>query len=71
MIQLPEFLQKIDWSLLREQKIKLIDISMDEYLLNKEVIVAVKGIIELIDAIQDYAVDDIGLTNKEVFDIND
>jgi hypothetical protein len=68
----PEFLQKIDWKLLKEQKLKLV------YLMNHagctielqdDDSIAIEGIVELIDAIQDYATDVMGLSEKKVFNL--
>lgn len=66
----PEFIQKIDWKLLREQKSVLLGIILtfgglpltnkDEYLM---------GIVHLIDAVQDYSIDEMGLSDKEVFNL--
>jgi hypothetical protein len=64
----PEFIKKIDWKLLREQKqtletffyTKIENVAIDD----------ISGIIHLIDAIQDYACDEMELTEKEVFDLN-
>jgi len=56
---IPEFLAKMDWKLLREQK---------QYLLNTGIETEpMGGIINLIDVIQDYAVDSLGLSEKKVF----
>ena len=68
----PEFITKIDWKLLREQKTKLI------YLMNRARCTieieeddsnAIEGIISLIDAIQDYSTDIMGLSEEEVFNL--
>ena len=69
----PEFITKIDWKLLREQKTKLI------YLMNRARCTieieeddsnAIEGIISLIDAIQDYSTDIMGLSEEDVFGTN-
>ena len=78
----PEFLQKIDWSLLKEQKLQLNDLigrlngDLKQYLkdgeegLFKETqrdIDSLEGIVNLLDTIQDYAVDVMGINEDEVF----
>jgi len=67
--EFPEFLEKIDWSLLREQKQTIIDI-IDNGELNPRFFGHLNGMIELIDAIQDFATDVMGFTEKEVFDLD-
>lgn len=65
----PEFIQKIDWTLLREQKANLIQLfyhTQDDY---PHIVEPCEGITDLIDAIQDYAVDVMGLSEKEVFNL--
>ena len=66
----PEFLTKIDWKLLRKQKkicLKFIDRG---YELGHKTPDAVRGLIHLVDAIQDYACDEMGLSEEEVFNLN-
>ena len=58
---LPEFLSKMDWKLLREQKQYLLDTGIETE--------PMEGIINLIDSIQDYAVDGLGLSEKKVFNL--
>lgn len=63
------FINKIDWALLREQKETLNNL----YNLDKLSFIEnlhIKGIIKLIDSIQDYAVDEICINEKEVFNLN-
>lgn len=58
----PEFIKNIDWELLREQKEWLLNNGSDEAM----------GIAHLIDAIQDYAADELGIDENIVFNnIND
>jgi hypothetical protein len=59
----------IDWDYLRHQKRELLKVIRernqpdgDDYL---------NGIVHLIDSLQDYAVDELGLNEKNVFDLND
>jgi len=69
-----EFLQKIDWILLRQQKTSLIRIIEDRKAnpkLGHFLTGDLQGILHLIDAIQDYAVDVMGLTDKEVFNLSE
>lgn len=57
----PEFLLKMDWKLLREQKQYLLDTGIETE--------PMQGVIALLDAIQDYAVDSMGLSQKKVFNL--
>lgn len=52
----------LDWALLRRQKIALLELSLPEK--DDKLI---QGIIHIIDAIQDYAVDHGDATEQEVF----
>ena len=64
----PRFIERIDWDLLRDQKKMLV--TMDTYHeLSQAEEDAITGITHLIDAIQDYAVDSMGLRNREVFNL--
>lgn len=51
-----EFFADIDWKLLREQKLALLN-----------ALPAIEGIINLLDGIQDHAVDVLGVPAKDVF----
>lgn len=62
---IPEWIQKIDWKLLKEQKSILFDIIQD--IDDAEKVNALEGIIYLIDAIQDYAVDELEIDEQTVF----
>lgn len=70
----PEFLTKIDWKLLREQKRELSifiqDIDWERGIQNVPQLSFLEGIIYLIDAIQDYGVDEMGISEEEVFNLN-
>lgn len=85
-MNIPKFIKDIDWELLSNQKVDLlkaiITIGEDsvhagenghpEY--EKDLIAqfkAIEGVIELIDSIQDYTVDELGLSEKEVFNFKD
>lgn len=60
--------QGIDWTMLREQKLQLLDV-LNLQCLSQPQLDALTGILHLIDAVQDGAVDD-GIANKkEVFNI--
>jgi hypothetical protein len=64
----PEFLTKIDWKLLREQKIMLLKCQKYRHFNYKDE-EYLQGIINLIDSIQDYAIDEMGISDKEIFNI--
>lgn len=82
----PEFIQKMDWSLLKNQKDDLLTVMenleteankagkdgfpdmMDEQLRQVN---SLQGIINLIDNVQDYAVDTLGKDENEVFNLTD
>ena len=65
----PEFLEKIDWKLLRKQKLTLLETIDDMEKRNaeyyKDSIEDLTGILHLIDSLQDYAVDDLGIDESE------
>lgn len=63
-----EFIEKIDFDLLKKQKSKLFDIIRDSD--NVEQVEALEGIINLINKIQDIAVDEYNYNENEVFDLN-
>lgn len=68
MKTLDEFINQIDLSELREQKKVLLELV--EYFESKKeykVFNALDGIIYLLDALQDYAVDEMGIDEKIVF----
>ena len=68
--EMPEFLQKTDWTLLKEQKKHLLDvINIDA--INPEQKEALEGLLNYIDSIQDYVVDECGLDENLVFDLHD
>lgn len=54
----PRFITRIDWELLKKQKKTLLKLNKDEH---------IDGIIALIDSLQDYAVDVMGMSEEEVF----
>jgi len=70
MTEIPEFLQKISWDRLREQKALLLSLS-NTGILTADVCSNLDGIIGLIDTIQDFAVDIMGLSEKEVFNLSE
>lgn len=55
----PNFVQEIDWKLLNKQKLFLINLDKTD---------ETEGLINLIDAIQDYAVDVCELPDKLVYE---
>lgn len=55
---MPPFVQQIDWEQLRIQKL---------YLIAREHNHKARGLIDLVDALQDYAVAAWGFTEEEVF----
>ena len=65
----PEFLAKMDWKLLRKQKLTLLETIDDMEKRNaeyyKDSIEDLTGILHTIDAIQDYAVDELGIDEAE------
>ncbi|HDY66662.1 MAG TPA: hypothetical protein ENH85_02600 [Candidatus Scalindua sp.] len=64
----PRFMRGIDWKLLRDQKKTLLYIDPYDHM-SKEEKGAITGVIHLLDAIQDYAVDSMGKRNREVFNL--
>ena len=66
----PEFLQEIDWKLLIEQKYQLIRLINSPFITRNQ-IDALEGTISLIDTIQDYASEEMGLGDGVVFDLKD
>ena len=72
-MEAPIFIQKIDWSELRNQKAILIstieEMRMDNNERYKDNIDAFEGILALIDAVQDYAVDEVQIVKAiDVYD---
>lgn len=80
----PKFIQNIDFKLLKEQKNDLLqsiqDFEMEAHSCEndghpkaairlKEQAESIQGIINLIDSIQDYAVDELGKSETDVFDL--
>ena len=65
--EIPQFINDIDWGLLRDQKNTIVGLTSSNIvpLLNPHL----DGIVHLIDSIQDYAVDVAGIDNEIVFGI--
>lgn len=63
----PYFVEKIDWSELRNQKRLLLQ-TINNDAVSPEHKEALEGILSLIDAAQDYAVDEMGINEIHVFD---
>lgn len=61
----PRFITRIDWILLRQQKAHINSIKRAN--LTDLQVESLEGILNLIDAIQDYAIDAMGLSEEEVF----
>lgn len=62
----PDFVQKIDWGLLRKQKLDLLKVINNDSVSPKEK-ESLEGILLLIDSVQDYAVDTCELPERKVF----
>lgn len=62
----PEFIQKIDWELLRVQKRVIIELSAMGCFTTEDYD-AFEGLLNLLDALQDYAVDEMGMKDEDVF----
>ena len=58
-------IEDIDWELLRKQKLWLLQLDDIPTAIPEEAY----GLIHLLDAIQDFAVDVMGVSEKEVFDL--
>lgn len=63
----PKFIRKIDFELLRTQKLCLINLINDNTTIDNPDKDLLEGVVSLIDNIQDYAVDKMKYTKKEVF----
>ena len=63
----PEFIQKMDWELLRKQKCSLIKVIYDEKKGKGNDAEDLIGILHVLDAVQDYAVDELGIDEITVF----
>ena len=67
-IEMPEFMKGIDWNLLKQQKKVLLE--MADNLDDVPKLEAVEGIINLLNELQDAAVDTYGLPENLVFDLH-
>jgi hypothetical protein len=63
----PEFIQKMDWDLLRKQKCSLLKVIYDEKKGKGNDAEDLIGILHVLDTIQDYAVDVLGVDEIKVF----
>jgi len=63
----PYFVEKIDWLELRNQKRLLLE-TINNDAVSPEHKEALEGILSLIDAVQDYAVDEMGMSEEDVFE---
>ena len=68
-METPEFINNIDWSLLRQQKTTLLETIEAEKGGFEEMLDYLVGIVNLIDHLQDYAVDVLGINENYVFDM--
>lgn len=71
-METPTVIKNIDWALLREQKKALV--TTITYLTQNKVPTVpndLEGILQLIDSLQDYAVDELGMSENYIFDIED
>lgn len=62
-----DFIEKIDWELLKKQKATLLGVISEND--NADVVNELEGLINLIHAIQDYAVDELGVEENVVFEL--
>lgn len=65
-MEAPKFIQNIDWELLKKQKEDLITV-MSILDGGSELHESVEGILSLIDATQDYAVDEMGVDENVAY----
>ena len=64
---IPEFINRIDWKLLKRQKASLMELAtQSSYVGICED--DIDGIIQIIDSLQDYAVDVLEVPEKDVFE---
>ena len=66
-METPEFLRKVDWTDLRTQKTLLLE-TINNDAVSPEHKEGLEGILAVIDAMQDYAVDEMGISEMHVFD---
>jgi hypothetical protein len=68
----PKFVIGVDWPLLTQQKRELLSLQTKSLnTITVEELEAIDGIIDLLDALQDYAVDEVGLDENIVFGFNE
>jgi hypothetical protein len=65
-----DFFKRIDWVALKNQKLTLLN-AIDMYLPYHTASNDLTGILHLLDAIQDFAVDELGIPEKDVFCFSD
>lgn len=61
-------IESIDWDSLKKQKNTLLNLSSSD-ILTSDIIDDLYGLINLIDSIQDYAVDDFGMDENKIYDL--
>jgi hypothetical protein len=64
-----ELINGIDWKLLKKQKIQLLKVINKDAVTPKEK-ESLEGILNLLDSVQDFAVDVLGVNEKEVFNLH-
>ena len=70
--QAPEFIRGINWGLLKKQKLDLLrTIAYVEETENVERLESLNGILHLIDALQDYVCDEIGMPDYMIYTLHD
>ena len=69
-METPKFIKDIDFELLRKQKSTLLTLTSDESLIPYPQILNLRGVIHLLDNLQDYAVET-GVDKNDVFEITD
>lgn len=62
-MEAPDFIKNIDWELLKKQKLFLIETGIEGKTMD--------DILGLFDALQDYAVDEMGIDEKIVFNLSE
>jgi len=76
-IKIPKFINKMDWRLLNAQKLTLLNVienynNINDSKINPDIIIDnLNGIVHVIDAPQDYAVDKLGFDENYIFDFDE
>jgi hypothetical protein len=64
-----ELIGGIDWKLLKKQKFQLLKVINNDAVTPKQK-ESLEGILNLLDTVQDFAVDVLGINEKEVFNLH-